>query len=335
MDRVHALDRFGDRLIRRQAMLSSIVARLARGRSTVGQLHDDHRELRRLRADLRLSLALVSSRFAEMYEGFDHQLDTLAHAIGKVRDRDVGQRLVAKLIAKPLAASCGADLEELAEALAGAAHIGRQRLSKLAHKPAIAQMTKTSWQLRQALRGVEESRLRSQMRAEQNVRISRVSRRLERALERPTIRRLHRLRMALRDLRSLDQACSAIFATVGGFGPDLKELQLSLGRLHDWDLLLKASEQMLEGVGREEIRRLLRKRVRAARRRARKAIARDSVTEALVLVRLPRKFRSRKYRGTQSSLSRLDAAKSVVTRSEPPLRSAHPMEKMQNRLHVL
>jgi CHAD domain-containing protein len=237
------------------------------------RLHRFHRNLRRLRVELRLLRHVLGATEQLRAEDLGRRLKRVARLVGEVRDFDVELALLGH---PRLARASDPSFEHLertrgrlreeartGRALLGAflrAELDRGLVREIDHILAAAQPHLT---LRGVLRAAAIERKRSRERAE---------RALRRARRRPTPRRMHNLRSALRQAHHLNDLLA-----VPGHGPvrpfprRVDRLQQELGRLHDLDVLADGLESLGPEVWRSQWARVERRR----RRKLREEIASD------------------------------------------------------------
>lgn len=198
-------------------------------------LHDLHRELRRARLDVRLLGHWLGAPEERRLGGIDRELSALSDLVGTARDRDVlGERLAA--LRRDAPAAAGKSFRPFEAALASEGKRHRKKLRGRAERwlegsrpllPALARLpssrragTAFARAARLELTGAERALARARTRA----------------ARRPTVRRLHRLRIEVRRLRQLRSALSANPAR-GDLPPSWRRLQQQLGRHHDLGVL--------------------------------------------------------------------------------------------------
>ena len=235
------------------------------GRDDTEALHDLHRDLRFLR--VATGLWPASRHPAPVPTGgeSDRRLQRLARVVGEVRDRDVAIRLVLRhrtRLARPVIA------DRVRRRLEEESRIGRELLRRLTRTEMRAKLVATGVKAA-AVSPTPSPRDLERRTLEQRRALSERLRRAVRQVRRkPTTRRLHRLRIALRNLRGLRVLSGRILGERDTSNPPpLSEFQAELGRLHDWDLLAERLRQLPHAPGLETWSGEVRARRRARRRR--------------------------------------------------------------------
>lgn len=281
------IDRLRDRLLARHAALGEVVHTLSEGAPSPQDLHSSHRELRRLRLDARLWVPLAPRGRVAGYDDVERSLKQLTRAIGTVRNFDVGQELLDRLTSREKATLEPGDLPALARALHRAAQVGRRSLANATTVPDSAPILDgLDRPLRAALPRIASIRLRRQIDDATTVRLAKLERALARAYRRPTVARLHQLRLGLRAVRSLDQTRTTVLGEKPlPISPPLRAIQVELGHLHDWDDLRENARELMRGDRRDRLDDLFAARVKASRRKLIRALRRKALRrgfEALV-----------------------------------------------------
>jgi CHAD domain-containing protein len=239
-------------------------------------LHRLHRDLRELRVTHRLLVPLPHAGTAE--DTTDRRLQRLAGLVGEVRDRDVAIAMLLRT-----GGDAGGRLRRsLRTRLRHEGQVGRELLR------ADARVELDRHLLQAVIRDVSSvptpgpAQLRHDMEAALTQHHATVLRAFRRALKKPSTRRLHRLRIALRNARALRTLVGHVIGHSGSSVPaDLDKLQRTLGRLHDMDMVAERiaalpSGENLERWEREwrKARKIERIRVlaRMQRKRTRKAL---------------------------------------------------------------
>ena len=195
-------------------------------------LHRLHRDLRELRVTHRLLVPLPKAGGSD--DATDRRLQRLASRVGEVRDRDVAIEILLRA-----GGDVGGKLRRgLQTRLRHEGDIGRELLR------AAARVEMERHLLQTVLRDVSSAavpspaRLRHDMESTLGQHHARVVRAFRRGLRKPSTRRLHRLRIALRNARALRILVGKVTAHPATSVPaDLDKLQRALGRLHDLDMV--------------------------------------------------------------------------------------------------
>ena len=203
-------------------------------------LHDLHRNLRRLRTGLSVWEQLLGAAERERLVPVDRRIRRLARLVGQVRDRDVAADLLGQVATGAADPAERESLDRYRARLRDDARTGRELL-------------------RASLRSEKEAHLLDEARSALGARAAPVPaaqlRRVlvdhrteshddvlaahKKARRRPSMNRLHRLRIRVRRLRQITDLAQSVVpeadATVTG---SFRRLQQDLGRLHDLDTLL-------------------------------------------------------------------------------------------------
>lgn len=217
---------------------------IRRSRAPPGTLHRFHRELRRLRTGLAVWRELVASSQGDRLATLDRRVRRLAQLVGEVRDRDVAVDLLGSVEAAARRRRDQERLERYRARLRDDARTGRELLRAMLRSESdarlfdevVAFLTEPvrAGATRVVPRVLSEHRTRSH---EKLVVAHRKAR------KRPSMTRLHRLRIRVRRLRQITDLAGAIDpATTEPVTGSLRSLQQGLGRLHDLDVLLERLE---------------------------------------------------------------------------------------------
>jgi CHAD domain-containing protein len=205
-------------------------------------LHRLHRDLRELRVTHRLLVPLPKGGVAE--DVTDRRLQRLAGRVGEVRDRDVAIDILLRS-----GGDVGGKLRRsLQVRLRHEGEIGRELLRATARVEMERRLLQT------VIRDVSSApvpgpaRLRHDMETALTQHHARVIRAFRRGLRKPSTRRLHRLRIALRNARALRILVGKVTAHAANSVPsDLDKLQRALGRLHDLDMVAERIASLPSG----------------------------------------------------------------------------------------
>jgi CHAD domain-containing protein len=195
-------------------------------------LHRLHRDLRELRVTHRLLVPLPKGGAGE--DVTDRRLQRLAGRVGEVRDRDVAIDILLRS-----GGNVGGKLRRSLQArLRHEGEIGRELLR------AAARLEMERHLLQTVIRDVSSAPvptpavLRHEMETALAQHHATVVRAFRRGLRKPSTRRLHRLRIALRNARALRVLVGKVTGHPANSVPaDLDKLQRALGRLHDLDMV--------------------------------------------------------------------------------------------------
>ena len=265
------------RLIDRVAARSASVGR--HPRPSAASLHGLHRDLRRLHLGLSMWKSLASATARARLDSLDRRVRRLAQLVGQVRDRDVAVEILQGVehVARP-----GPERERLDRyrgRLRDDAHIGRELLRARLRSETDARLFE---ELRSALDGRPARLSSTGVRRLLNDHQGRLHRKLvaahRKARRRPSMDRLHRLRIRVRRFRQLIDLAATVDPPAGRpVAGALRRLQQELGHLHDLDVLLAGLEPSL------------RKSRWAEQLGAERRAVRRSVVDALEMVR-PRRL---------------------------------------------
>lgn len=244
-------------------------------------LHRLHRELRRARLDVRVLERGDGRDERERLVEAERILAELASRTGRVRDRDVSGQLLRRLAARqggmdPAKVRALAERlrQEALEERKGLQASARLALEDGAHAlptyrlPSVTGPRPTST----ALEAIFQKGARKELRARERE----LGRRLRKAEGRPTVRRLHQLRIALRRWRNVRFAL-ALHPSSADTAPAWRRLQKALGEHHDLGILCEwvdAVPPELKGGG---VRRAIRGRLARRQRSVEKMLHQDLV----------------------------------------------------------
>lgn len=264
IERLERLRRELERLVHTGARGADDVVRSPHSSPSV--LHAIHRNLRRLRTGLAVWIELVRPSRRDRLVQLDRRLRRLAQLVGQVRDRDVAVDLLGSV--EPTARR-RRDREQLARyqaQLRDDARTGRELLRALFRSETDARLfDEVADVLSEPVRdGADRAipRLLSDHRSKGHAKLVTAHRRARR---RPSMNRLHRLRIRVRRLRQFTDLVSEVDRDMA---PPLvgswRSLQQGLGRLHDLDVMLYRLDTTLRST---RWARALRKERRRQRRR--------------------------------------------------------------------
>jgi CHAD domain-containing protein len=210
-------------------------------------LHRLHRDLRELRVTHRLLIPIPKSDAVE--QATDRRLQRMAGLVGEVRDRDVAIDILLRSRGKV----DGKLRRSLQARLRHEAQVGRELLR------ADARVEMERHLLQTVIREVSTAPtpppvvLRRALESALTGHHATVVRAYRRAIRKPSTRRLHRLRIALRNARALRILVGRVTAFPANSVPaDLDKLQRILGRLHDLDMVAERIASLPSGEKLEE-----------------------------------------------------------------------------------
>jgi CHAD domain-containing protein len=258
---------------------------------TPASLHRLHREMRRLRTGLGVWEELLLSADRVPLRPLDQRIRRVTRLVGQVRDRDVALGLL-EGVAHHVASRKELDqLNRYRARLRDDARTGRELLRAFlrAERQALL-LDHVSEAVRDRSRTIRGSRLRRALAKHEVRERENVAAAHRRARKRPTMNRLHRLRIRVRRLRQWSDLATAVDPDWNdALANSLRRFQQHLGRLHDLDVLLLDLEPSLRKSGWAE-------RLRKERRLQRRAIL-----ETLESLRLSRALAPPAQRSSRGS----------------------------------
>jgi CHAD domain-containing protein len=234
------------------------------------EIHDIHRDMRRLASGLSLWGRLVPALHEGSVQELLRRVRRLARLVGRVRDRDVTTGLLTP--AGP-ATALGEELRQWHEFLGRLredTHTGRELLRAFLRTERQAGLfDRAKGLVELAPRGDASRGLHRILAEERRRRQGKVRKAHRKARRDPTGERLHRLRIRIRQWRHLASLEMAARATANRPPPpSWRRLQGRLGQLHDLDVALSTVPEDLSDSGPalrlREKRRKLRRSVRAS-----------------------------------------------------------------------
>lgn len=238
-----------ERLTRLSYRVEERLQAISRARGLgVEDVHDLRSDLRRLRIWFRPWRRMLTRGSASLGKDIDRQVAELARLSGDVRDRDIGLELLKPPSKLSAVVRRNRYLKAAQETLAKEGKKGRRLLVRSATVMLDAQTLPALRMLVTQLRtaslafSCERSLVRESEQCQR-----RVIRSFDRAVARPTIQRLHELRIALREVRIYQEA---VPPRVGmGFNRPAERLQRRLGELHDLDVLCERLRSLTPSAG--------------------------------------------------------------------------------------
>ncbi len=240
-------------------------------------LHRLHRDLRELRVSHRLLIPLP--KIGPHEDATDRRLRKLAGLVGEVRDRDVAIDLL-------LRAGRGMDprlRQSLRSRLRHEGQVGRELLRAAARAELERHLLQTVIRDVAGATVPGPARLRRELESALAQHHQTVVRAFRRGLKKPSTRRLHRLRISLRNARALRVLVGRATGHPAESVPsDLEKLQRTLGRLHDLDMVADRIAALPSGENIDRWERQWRRArkaeriqalARMQRRRTRKSLA--------------------------------------------------------------
>lgn len=207
-------------------------------------LHRLHRDLRELRVTHRLLVPLPGGAGGE--DATDRRLNGLAGLVGEVRDRDVA----IDLLLRSRGSGEGGMLRRLQTQLRHEGQVGRELLRAQARTELERHLLQTVIRDLSSAPVPSPTRLRRAMETSLAQRYATVVRAFRRSLRKPSTRRLHRLRISLRNARALRLLVGRVTSHPANAVPvELEKLQKTLGRLHDLDMVMDRVAALPAGFG--------------------------------------------------------------------------------------
>ncbi len=237
-------------------------------RPSPASLHRLHREMRRLRTGLGIWGEILGAAGQARLHPLLVRLRRLTRLVGQVRDRDVTLGLLEGVAERPAADDEREQLRQYRARLADDARTGRELLRAFLRSEREARLfdqIAEGFALKPRARsGVQLARVFAENQRRGHGKVVRAHRKARR---RPTMDRLHRLRIRVRRLRQISELASAVDPEHDpAVAESLRRLQQHLGRLHDLDVLVQDLDPGLQGASWARA-------LRRERRRQRKAIA--------------------------------------------------------------
>lgn len=207
---------------------------------TPASLHRLHRQMRRLRTGLALWEALLPSGERELLHPLDVRIKRLSRLVGRIRDRDIALSLVDRFDGRR---ARGRDLVSVARyrtRVQDDARTGRELLRAFLRSERQAHLLDdVGERLRSLPRSgsfldTHRAVALAHTRTHDNLR-----RAHRKARRRPSMERLHRLRIRIRRARQFSDLATTLDPRhEHGLGSSLTRLQKELGDLHDLDMVL-------------------------------------------------------------------------------------------------
>lgn len=230
-------------------------------------LHRLHRQMRRLRTGLALWEALLPSAERELLHPLEVRVKRLSRLVGRIRDRDIALSLLQRFNRKTAKPRDIEIVERYRTRVQDDARTGRELLRAFLRSERQARLLDDVGERLRSLprtgsfRDARRAVVQAHTRTHDNLR-----RAHRKALRRPTMERLHRLRIRIRRARQFtDLAVTLDPAHERAFSSSWARLQKDLGDLHDLDMILVGLDDDLwktdwaKGLRRE--RRRLRREI--------------------------------------------------------------------------
>ena len=230
-------------------------------------LHRLHRQMRRLRTGLALWEALLPSAERELVHPLDVRVKRLSRLVGRIRDRDIAISLLARFDREKASHRDLARVERYRTRVQDDARTGRELLRAFLRSERQARLLDDVGERLRSLprsgsfRDARRAVALAHERTHDNLR-----RAHRKAIRKPTMQRLHRLRIRIRRARQFsDLAVLLDPRHERPFSSSMVKLQKDLGDLHDLDMILV-------GLDDDVLKTAWAEGLRGERRRRRKAI---------------------------------------------------------------
>lgn len=237
------------------------------------EVHDIHREMRRLSSGLSVWARLVPAGREGEVRDVSRRVRRLARLVGRVRDQDVTTALLVPADRRAISGDGADPWREFLGRLRDDTHTGRELLRAFLRSERQGGLFERARGLlelpprRDATRGLH--RILAEERRRRQGRVRKAHRKARRG---PTTERLHRLRIRIRQWRHLASLEAAARATAHQPPPpSWRNLQDRLGRLHDLDVALATVPDELSDA---DPARLLKEKRRGLRRSVRSSLER-------------------------------------------------------------
>lgn len=213
---------------------------LGHGVFTPDEIHDIHREMRRLASGLSLWARVVSPRHKEGVQELTRRVRRLARLVGRVRDQDVTTTLLAGIGKPPVVSDDLHPWHEFLSRFREDTHTGRELLRAFLRSERQGGLFERARGLVELVPRADATRGLHRILAEERRRRQGKVRKAHRKARRdPTSERLHRLRIRIRQWRHFATLEATAHAPAGQPPPpSWRRLQARLGRLHDLDVAL-------------------------------------------------------------------------------------------------
>jgi len=207
---------------------------------TPTSLHVLHRQMRRLRTGLALWEALLPSGERAIVHPLDVRIKRLSRLVGRIRDRDIAISLLDQFDGRPHGPRDLERIDRFRTRVQEDARTGRELLRAYLRSERDARLLEDVGERLRSLprsgsfRNPHKAIALAHARTHENLR-----RAHRKALRRPTMERLHRLRIRIRRARQFSDLAVALDPRHERALPvSLTRLQKELGDLHDLDMIL-------------------------------------------------------------------------------------------------
>ncbi len=203
-------------------------------------LHRLHQELRRMRVGLAVQKRTLPPDRARQIARLSSRLGALTRAVGETRDRDVTFAVAGRALRRAGPADRRPGNERVLRLLKRDGDARRRALRRrLRAAPWASWISRTAEEAKRESAGPAPARSAAAFETERARRARRLRPRLREARRAPSVGRWHRLRQAIRAVRTLRSLEGEAAGRVPDGGPNsILRLQRRLGRLHDLDRTL-------------------------------------------------------------------------------------------------
>jgi len=237
---------------------------VASAQPSPASLHVLHRQMRRLRTGLTLWEALLPTHDRDLLHPLDVRIKRLSRLVGRIRDRDIALSLLQKYDGHRIDHRDALRVARYRIRLQDDARTGRELLRAFLRSERQAHLLDDvgerlrslprSGSFRDARRAVVLAHLRTQ---------ENLLRAHKKARRKPSMERLHRLRIRIRRARQFSDLAGVVDPEhVRGFSTSLVRLQKDLGDLHDLDMILTGLDDDVRRTSWAETLRTERRRHR-------------------------------------------------------------------------
>ena len=207
-------------------------------------LHRLHRHMRRLRTGLALWEALLPVAERELLHPLDVRIKRLSRLVGRIRDRDITLSLLQRFDRRKADPEDVLPVERYRTRLREDARTGRELLRAFLRSERQARLfDDLAERLRSLPRSGSFSEARRVVQQAEERTLENLRRARRKAMQRPTMERLHRLRIRIRRARQFSDLAVALDPRHHRRFPVVfVRLQKELGDLHDLDMVLVGLE---------------------------------------------------------------------------------------------
>ncbi|HTT44427.1 MAG TPA: CHAD domain-containing protein [Thermoplasmata archaeon] len=203
-------------------------------------LHRLHRQMRKLRTGLALWEALLPGAERELLHPLDVRVKRLSRLVGRIRDRDIALALLQRFDRASASRRDTERVEQYRKRVQDDARTGRELLRAFLRSERQARLLDdVAERLRSLPRSGSFRDSRRAVRAAHDRTHQKLAAAHRKAVRRPTMERLHRLRIRIRRARQFSDLAVVLDPEhERAFPSSLARLQKDLGDLHDLDMIL-------------------------------------------------------------------------------------------------